>query len=122
MADTLAQADSGETMQPRPPRVISGALSLRPATLPELSAALQGMGLLDAVTNATSNIDKSLVTSLNTVNISKVFNSDENGRLLGLVSPNEANPKMGLVTSVTFSQLFIGSTVSGLIRRVIRGY
>ena len=42
VADTLAQADSGETMQPRPPRVISGALSLRPATFPELSAALQG--------------------------------------------------------------------------------
>ena len=44
VADTLAQADCGETMQPRPPRVVSGALSLRAATLPELSAALQSMG------------------------------------------------------------------------------
>ena len=44
VADSLAAADTGETLHPRPPRVCSGAFSPRPATLPELSAALQRMG------------------------------------------------------------------------------
>ena len=43
VADALASCDAGETLSPRPPRVCSGRLSLRPATLPELSAALQQM-------------------------------------------------------------------------------
>ena len=43
VAEDLAAADTGETLGPRPPRVISGAFSPRPATLPELSAALQRM-------------------------------------------------------------------------------
>ena len=44
VADSLAAADTGEKLSPRPPRVCSGAFSPRPATLPELSAALQRMG------------------------------------------------------------------------------
>ena len=44
VADSLASTDNGETLSPRPPRVCSGAFSPRPATLPELSAALQRMG------------------------------------------------------------------------------
>ena len=43
VAEELAAADTGVTLGPRPPRVISGAFSPRPATLPELSAALQRM-------------------------------------------------------------------------------
>ncbi|KAF0309848.1 hypothetical protein FJT64_019051 [Amphibalanus amphitrite] len=43
VAEELAAADTGEMLRPRPPRVISGAFSPRPATLPELSAALQRM-------------------------------------------------------------------------------
>ena len=43
VARSLAAADSGEPLPPRPPRVCSGAFSPRPATLPELSAALQRM-------------------------------------------------------------------------------
>ena len=44
VADGLAALDTGETLHPRPPRVSSGAFRPRPATLPELSAALQRMG------------------------------------------------------------------------------
>ena len=44
VADSLAASDTGETLHPRPPRVSSGAFTPRPATLPELSAALQRMG------------------------------------------------------------------------------
>ena len=43
VAAELAAADTGETLRPRPPRVVSGAFSPRPATLPELSAALKRM-------------------------------------------------------------------------------
>ena len=43
VADGLAASNSGETLHPRPPRVCSGAFTPRPATLPELSAALQRM-------------------------------------------------------------------------------
>ena len=44
VANSLAAADTGETLPPRPPRVCSGAFTPRPATLPELSAALKRMG------------------------------------------------------------------------------
>ncbi|KAF0289924.1 hypothetical protein FJT64_011822 [Amphibalanus amphitrite] len=44
VADGLAALDTGETLHPRPPRVSSGAFRPHPATLPELSAALQRMG------------------------------------------------------------------------------
>ena len=43
VADALAERDSGDLLPPRPPRVCSGAFSPRPATLPELSLALQRM-------------------------------------------------------------------------------
>ena len=48
VADSLAAADTRETLHPRPPRVCSGAFTPRPATLPELSAALQRMGTSNA--------------------------------------------------------------------------
>ena len=41
VADALAQAYGGKTMQLLQPGVMSGELSLRPDTLPEMSAALQ---------------------------------------------------------------------------------
>ena len=43
VAESLAERDAGQPLPPRPPRVRSGAFSPRPATLPELSAALQRM-------------------------------------------------------------------------------
>ena len=51
MADSLAASDTGERLHPRPPRVCSGAFSPQPATLPELSAALQRMGASKASGN-----------------------------------------------------------------------
>ena len=39
-----AAAGDGETVPPRPPRVCAGSFSVRPATLPELSAALGQLG------------------------------------------------------------------------------
>ena len=44
VAHSLAAADAGEPLPPRPPRVSSGAFVPQPATLPELSAALRRMG------------------------------------------------------------------------------
>ena len=44
VAHSLGAADTGEPLPPRPPRVCSGAFAPQPATLPELSAALQRMG------------------------------------------------------------------------------
>ena len=44
VAHSLAAADAGEPLPPRPPRVCSGAFVPQPATLPELSAALGRMG------------------------------------------------------------------------------
>ena len=43
LAEALAERDTGHPLPPRPPRVCSGAFSSRPATLPELSVALQRM-------------------------------------------------------------------------------
>lgn len=43
VAQALAARDTSQPLPPRPPRVCSGAFSPRPATLPELSAALQRM-------------------------------------------------------------------------------
>ena len=43
VAEELAELDSDHPLPPRPPRVCSGAFSPRPATLPELSLALQRM-------------------------------------------------------------------------------
>ena len=43
MAEALAERDTGHPLPPRPPRVCSGAFSPRPATLPDLSVALQRM-------------------------------------------------------------------------------
>ena len=39
-----AAADAGETVLPRPPRVCAGSFRVKPATLPELSAALNQLG------------------------------------------------------------------------------
>ncbi|KAF0300512.1 hypothetical protein FJT64_027002 [Amphibalanus amphitrite] len=44
VARSLAAADTGEPLPPRPPRVCSGAFAPQPATLPELSTALGRMG------------------------------------------------------------------------------
>ena len=44
VAESLSAADDGEPLPPRPPRVCSGAFLPRPATMPELSAALARMG------------------------------------------------------------------------------
>ena len=44
VAESLSAADDGEPLPPRPPRVCSGAFLPRPATMPELSAALVRMG------------------------------------------------------------------------------
>ena len=97
VADALAGSGVGETLSPRPPRVCSGSFKPHPVTLPELSAALQRMGasrasgedgitvetaLLDAVSFATDQIDKGMVTSLVTADTSKAFDSVEHGRLL----------------------------------------
>ena len=43
VANALAEGDVGAPLPPRPPRVCAGAFSPGPATLPELSAALQRM-------------------------------------------------------------------------------
>ena len=39
-----AAADEGQAVPPRPPRVCAGSFRVRPATLPELSAALGQLG------------------------------------------------------------------------------
>ena len=43
-ASLSVAADEGETVLPRPPRVCAGSFRVRPATLPELSAALGQLG------------------------------------------------------------------------------
>ena len=43
VASALSEADRGEPLQPRPPRVVSDSFRVRTVTLPELSHALRSM-------------------------------------------------------------------------------
>ena len=56
VAETLSTVDGDVPVPPRPPRVISGAFQPRPATMPELSAALARMGTSRACGRCRSRI------------------------------------------------------------------
>ena len=83
VADALAASDAGETLAPRPPRVCSGALSLRPATLPELSAALKQMS-----SSRASGTDGITVNMLRETCVVRGGGVDQNHHTKSVVGPH----------------------------------